>query len=273
MNTEETKELLAAYRDDLALEDAPGMAEALHSLEADPELAAWFEQDRACDQHMKEALGSIPVPDGLKESILAQIAETENNESDDLSAEEQPSNIVAFPRRRAMWLTAAALFVIAASLVKYFAFPPPVQFPGNSFAAVATFRDHMAFFANSRFVLDHGTNDLENAKAWLAEHQSPTYAQTPSAIVNYQGMGCKSFDWGEHKVSLICFKNSDDDIVHLFVMNKAALKDLQPASPLNEVLVQRELETGGWVDDEYVYMLVGSEAGVKIGDILKDAVS
>ena len=127
-------------------------------------MKAWLAQEQDFDKQLTAALSDIPVPDDLQ----AQLLETK-------PSEEATSKVVAFPSRR-VWLSAAAIFVIAGMLVKYFMFPPPVQFPGTSFAAVDTFRDHMAHFANSRFVLDHMTKDLDNAKAWLAEHQSPAYA-------------------------------------------------------------------------------------------------
>ena len=168
------------------------------------------------------------MPPGLKDNLLAQIVSAQAEE--DVTPKEEPSNIVFFTRSRITWLAAAAL-------VKFFLIPSPVQFPSNSFAPVDTFRDHMAYFANKHFVIDQTTKDLDEAKTWLAEHQSPTYAQTPGPIIDYEGMGCKSFDWGGHTVSLVSFKNSEKAIVHLFVMDKAGLATLQFASPLQEVLV------------------------------------
>ncbi len=263
MNPDEAKSILAAYREDIPLDEAPNMQAALAAAQEDPSLAAWFEEEQAFDREFAAALQRVPIPEDLEAKLLQGMPATNH------AGETPNKKVVAFPQKQ-VWLAVAALFVIAVSLVKYFAFPPPVEFPGTAFTKVDTFRDHMAHFANQRFVLNHTTKDLSEARDWLRARQSPAYDETPTAIVKFEGMGCKSFDWGGHTVSLVCFKDTNDDIVHLFVINRSALTDLEPATPLEEVLVQQNLETGGWMDDERLYVLVGSEPHVKIGSILKE---
>ena len=81
-------------------------------------------------------------------------------------------------------------------------------------------------------------------------------------------MGCQTFEWGEHQVSLVCFRNDDDDIVHLFVADKDAFKELMPADELQTMQVRQRLATGGWMKEDKLYLLVGSEPDVKIDSIL-----
>ena len=207
-------------------------------------------------------MSKIEVPEDLATKILTEAP------SEMADGEPTESKIVSFPTRR-LWMAAAAAVVLtAAGLVKYFAFPPPVVFPGTEFSSVSKFREDMAFFATERFVLDNTTKDLSEARDWLKEHQSPVYEETPGAIVSFEGMGCKTFNWDEHKVSLVCFKNDDDDIVHLFVANKAIFEDLMPASDLQTMQVKRQLETGGWMTENEVFLLVGSNPKVKISPLL-----
>ena len=259
MTQNEAKEYLAAYRDDLPLEELPEMQEALTMLESDEELQTWFEAEQQFDQSVRAAFEEIVVPSDLRDSILA------NAPSPEVS---KKSKIVAFPTRRLWFAAAAAVVLTAAGLVKYFAFPPPVKFPGTEFASVEKFREDMAFYANSRFVLGHMTKDLTEAGTWLKEHQSPTYDATPAAIVEFEGMGCQTFEWGEHQISLVCFRNDDDDIVHLFVAGKDAFQELIPADELQSMQVRQRLATGGWMVEDKLYLLVGSKPGVKIDSIL-----
>ena len=262
MTLEEAKEILSVYRDDLPLDELPEVSEALTMLETNDALQEWFKEEQKFDQEISAAFSEIEAPEDLAAKILAEApTDTEDQKPTD-------SKIVSFPTRR-LWMAAAAAVVLTATgLVNYFAFPPPIQFPGTEFSSVSKFRNDMAFYANSRFVLAHMTEDFVEARDWLREHQAPSYEETPGAIVSYEGMGCQTFPWGEHQVSLICFKNGNDDIVHLFVANKDAFKELMPASELQALQVERKLETGGWITEDKVYLFVGSDSDVKIGSLL-----
>jgi len=262
MTLEEAKEILSVYRDDLPLDEPPEVSEALAMLETDDALQTWFEAEQKFDEELASAFSDIEVPEDLATKILT---ESPSQSADTPVAE---SKIVSFPTRR-LWMAAAAAVVLtAAGLVKYFAFPPPVVFTGTGFSAVSKFREDMAFYATERFVLGHMTKDLGEARDWLKQHQSPSYEEVPGAIVEFEGMGCQTFNWGEHQVSLVCFKNEDDDIVHLFVANKAAFTELMPATELQTLQVEHQLETGGWMSEDKIYLFVGSDPKVKINALL-----
>ena len=57
-------------------------------------------------------------------------------------------------------------------------------------------------------------------------------------------------------------------MVHLFVANKAAFKELMPASELQTMQVEYKLETGGWMTENEVFLFVGSDPDVKISALL-----
>src|SRR5215207_10953556 len=71
MNTEEAKEILAAFRLGTEDEQDPMFADALELMRTSPELKAWFEDARAFDQMMKAELARVPAPADLREIILA----------------------------------------------------------------------------------------------------------------------------------------------------------------------------------------------------------
>ncbi len=262
MTLEEAKEILSVYRDDLPLNELPEASEALAMLETNDALQRWLEEEQKFDKEITNAFRKIEVPEDLATKILTE------SPSKAAEAESVKSKIITLPTQR-LWMAAAAAVVLtAAGLVKYFAFPPPVEFPVGEFTSVSKFRQDMAFYTTERFVLDHITKDFTEARDWLREHQSPPYDETPGAVMSFEGMGCQTFDWDKHKVSLVCFKNDDDDIVHLFVANKAAFKELMPASELQIMQVEYKLETGGWMTENEVFLFVGSNPDVKISALL-----
>ncbi len=267
MTKDHMKATLACYREHSVDENFPHFREALAQLDKHSDVAEWFECEKARDEDFSGALNEIEIPEGLEESIL-RFANRE--ESDGVESGRVIRPALAMWKRTA-WMSAAALIIVAASLVKYFAFPPPVVFDRTEFSHVDAFREDMGYFASQRFVLDHTTKDLSNAKMWLEERGHPVYAKTPDAIVNYRGMGCKSFQWGDHHVSLVCFEKDNKELVHLFVIEREGLDgSIHEAEDLSRMLVKHERETGGWYDDEHVYVLVGSEPGVEIGEILRE---
>ena len=159
--------------------------------------------------------------------------------------------------------------MLGAGAVKYFVFPPPVQFAEAGEKTPDTFRDQMAFFANERFALDKFYKELGDSQQWLEAKDFPVFDAVPSKIVGFRGMGCKKIDWDGTKVGLVCFKNGAGQVVHLFVMDAEDLVGVEsPATPLQEMAVMRGLETGGWIEGDKVMLLVGSDPDVPIGEFL-----
>ena len=167
-----------------------------------------------------------------------------------------------------MLIAAAAILALAAAAI-FILFPPAVNFPGTDFSTTSTFRDHMSLFSNSRFWLDKNTSDLNEAKSFLTEHGYPTFNKIPPQIIQFNGMGCKTIDWGTHKVGLVCFLNEQQEIVHLYIIDRSALTDLDSLNtPLESIAIHRDLETGGWLTNTHAFLLVGSAPDVKITPIL-----
>ena len=71
MDKNEAKFILSSLRPDGQDDDMPQAQEALAMAKSDPELAKWLEQERELDRMLCDKLCECPVPDGLRESILA----------------------------------------------------------------------------------------------------------------------------------------------------------------------------------------------------------
>lgn len=71
MDKEQAKFLLSSFRPDGADAHMPEFAEALQLAAEDRELGDWLAQERATDAAFAEALNTVPIPDGLRDEIMA----------------------------------------------------------------------------------------------------------------------------------------------------------------------------------------------------------
>ncbi|MGJ8723589.1 MAG: hypothetical protein ACSHYB_03440 [Roseibacillus sp.] len=258
MDKDQIRQNLAGYRPELYQDDDPLIAESLRAAKADPELSAWLDDQIAFDRELAQTLSQAEPPLGSREALLTAY---------------QEQQVVSLPKRRiprnAVWAAAAILLLSTAGLIKFFAFPPPVEFAQTANPTVETLREQMAYFASQRFVLDETFQTNTESAAWLATEQFPTLTNLPGKLTQYRGMGCKKINWNERKVGLICFKNNDNEIVHLFVLDRTELES-NPAheAEFEKVIVFHDRETKGWSDEKQAYLLVGSEPGVSVHNLL-----
>lgn len=268
MDKDELQTKLSGYQPEFYRDDDPLIAEALRAVENTRELSIWLAGEVTFDQTVAQTLSTAQPPQGSSEALLSAYQETQTS-----------APISSLPKQRSwmrpsqhplIWAAAAILLLSTAGLVKYFAFPPPVEFVQTSNPTTETLREQMAFFASERFVLDRVFFTNEKSAKWLKKEDYPTMDSIPGELVRYKGMGCRKISWQGHKVSLICFKKDDNKLVHLFIIDRKNIQD----SPLTEeafekVIVHHERETMGWRRDEnQLYLLVGSEPGVQVSDLL-----
>lgn len=97
MNQEQAKYILQAWRGAECDEITPEIREALAMLESNPELTHWWAREQEFDQLMEKTVAGITVPADLKERILEQSNELNQN------------RVLTFPRLLAY---AASLIVI-----------------------------------------------------------------------------------------------------------------------------------------------------------------
>lgn len=254
MDKEEIQLRLAGYRPELYADDDPLIAEALAAAKADPQLSAWLEEQIAFDRDLSASLCELEPLSNSRDQLLAEASATP-----------------ASKPRFALWqFAAAALFLICSfASVKYFLFPAPIEFARTETKTISQLREDMAMFASKRFILDETFTKLEDSQRWLEEQEHPTFDEVPGQLVQYRGLGCKTIDWSGTKVGLICFENSKEQTVHLFVIDAADFANLSPAdSPLHQVVNHHQLETAGWIADGKVLLLVGSGPKVHIGELL-----
>jgi anti-sigma factor RsiW len=239
MDKQEAKRVLQARRPNDLDAGRPAFAEALALAEADPELSAWWEAQQAFDRKVAAKLGEVPLPDDLRETILAG------------------RKIEPFAPQplRSFWLAVAAVVAILCAV-------------GTSFHSEWEDARHVStdtydqavfeFLGNDTPALGMTSPDHDKIVAWLKQQQAPT-GDLPAKMATLPSVGCQRFVVQGHLVSLICFTLAEGKLVHLFVINQDALLD----PPTRSAPEFREIDgwsTASWSDGRMSYMLV-TQAG------------
>ena len=236
----------------------PRMRRALERLGDDPDARARIDAQQRTDSAHAEALQATPVPADLKTSLLKSMAE---------AAQESPP-----PRRAVAWpswaaLAAAVALLACLGLWKY------QWAPRAEFARTTEFRAAMAYYiAEVPFQLDYTTQNLTAIRHWLRDSSIPTLPAIPQQLAEHVPLGCKEIQWGQTKVSLICFYESIPDrrIIHLFVAPRSALSE-DAIGEIEATLVAQGFETKGWQTDEWVCVLVPSSRDMRVAPLLEQA--
>lgn len=263
MDKDKIKETLSGYLPEIYNEDDPQIAEALKQAQADPELRQHLEDECQFDRDFSEALRAIPVNyEGMQELL-------DSDHQEKSSQLKKTDKVIPFKskRRIRLILASVAVMLLSGFLINYFFFPKPVTFPQLTEANTSDFRDHMAYFATQRFTLEKTTPDWNEARNWLVEKKAPVFNAAPEHLAKLKGMGCREIDWNGTKVSLICFLNGKEELVHLFIVDQANL-NLKDLAQLQTLKKYHALETKGWSDQEHVYLLVASEEDISLDGIL-----
>jgi hypothetical protein len=260
MNKEQAKEWLSAYLEGLEFEDNPELKEALSMAETDPELKDWWQRQRELDQQMEEALHEIPVPEDLESRLLETVR----------GKQVRTTSRWTFTRRFAWGAGIAAVLVMGFALVlqtrQHEVILQNIQarISGTSPDSFNHFRDGMAYFIRSvYFQLDHFSNDIDSIESWLEAEDAPRFNALPEELLALNPIGCKKFKWKEQDVTLVCFHTVEGKIVHMFILDRDQARPDQYMG-IDSIARSHELETGGWVTDTNVYVLVGSDPEVDV---------
>jgi len=234
MDRNEAKLILGSLRPDGQDDASPEAKQAFALLENDEELKTWFEEQRAFDKACCCKLREAPVPEGLRESILAC----------------QKASVLrpSFQWRRWAALAAAVVLLLAVSLVNR-----------SQHTGFEEFRGDMVSTLNGLSSLDMRSSDVREIRQWLAAGKGPADFTMPGRVEQLQGFGCKVLDWNGRKVTLICFQDSSNPIydkVHLLVINRSDLGDAPPEdAPV--FASQDSIVTASWSQGEHSYILAG----------------
>lgn len=268
MQREEAKQLLELCRpgNEEDRQD-PALAEAFALLETDAELQAWFDEQQAIDARISESINAIEPPADLKASILAGMrlhqahATPEHTEAAEAPEQANGHTLPFSPetarqaQRKATWFSPwigiAALFAI---MMVFFNLPKGPQ-PAND-QALAGLPPVLQFLSQEIDSLKPSTFDKRDTDAghlqtYLASMQAPAPQSIPDCLDKMATVGCVTYEYGNTKLSMICFKNGD--VYHLITADKATYPDALPTEPQTYECSDKAFKL--WVDGDQVKIL------------------
>jgi len=204
MNSQQAKSILEVWRAGGPAASQAEVTAALRQLERDPELARWFDDQRAFDSTMTSALKEIPVPLALKESILAE-------------------NVLV---RVPFWQQSSARLALAASVL-LLASLAAVLIKGQAASFVDYRREVIEEAWSDAPHLDLSTSDMGQIRRWLVQQKAKGDFVVPTALRDLPVVGCRLLEWRGHKASMVCFAEGLKH-THLFVMDHVDFAGVPP---------------------------------------------
>jgi hypothetical protein len=234
MTTAEAKRILLLHRPWLGTPTSAETAEALCQVERDVELKLWWENHLACQLDLRAKLRELPVPAHLKTALLA----------------ERKVIRPEFWQRPAVWLAAAAACALLIGVAGLMLQPRvPDRF--------TDFRSRMVRSALRQYSMDIVTNDMPSVRQFMAARGAPADYSLPPGLARLSLTGGAALKWRSTPVAMVCFDRGDQEMLYLFVMDRAVAKDAPPATPHLEKV--NKLMTVSWSEGDRAYVLAGPD--------------
>ena len=231
MNIHEARQILLLYRPGTADAEDPQMREAIELAGRDPELARWFQEHCAFQEGMRAKFRQIEIPPHLRAALLSV------------------EKIIPMPLwyRRPVWLAAAAVVLFIGLAGAWLALKTPDPF--------SQFRNQMVARAMVEYRMDMETNDMSQLRKFMAANGAPADYEVTKGLARLELSGGVLVNWQSSPVAMLCFNRGDKKMVFLFVLNRAAIKEVPSETP-QSIKVQ-ELFTVSWSRGDKTYILAG----------------
>jgi hypothetical protein len=239
MTKEQAKQILQLYRPGTADATDPEFTEALAFCEHDAEMKAWLANHCAVYTALRAKFKKIPVPEGLKEQIIA----------------ERP-----IEHRTPVWqkYVLAAGAVAALVMLLSVVLPPMLNHERHDFA---TYRNYMGGMAARSYGMSLYTNDLDQIRMYFAqEKEIADYVVPENLKKNATTVGCVTTRWQGKQVSMICFQSGqplppgEKSDLWLFICDRTVARDA-PASATPKGEKSNGLVTASWTNGNRTYVL------------------
>jgi anti-sigma factor RsiW len=210
----------------------PRFAEARGKAESNSGLTQWWEREKEVDRMIGAKLASVAVPADLKARLISR----------------QKISAPLRPRWTRTALLAAACLVALA--VFYGSWRGPFQ-PAVS---LADYRDEMVGFIKVDPSLEMKSPDMAQLTNWLERKKAPSQLALPKKLQVMESIGCRTLRFRGHDVALICFKRKEGGLLHLFVVNGAALPGVGK-SKTPQIIAEGEWMTASWEEGDMIYLM------------------
>lgn len=233
MDRAEVRAVLSTYRAGEPLINEARFQEAVAQAEADPELGEWWAEQQKVEQFFTSKLQNATVPADLKTRVAAW--------------EERASRRTSLNR---ITMLAAASIVALATLFGSW------RGPFQPAVSLADYRDEMVSFIKLDPFLEMETPQLSSIAAYLRNAGAPSQLDLPQKLEQTQHpLGCRIFRFRGQEVALICFGREQGDLVHLFVVNRAALSHLSGSDQALRYQAVGEWMTATWIQGDQAYLI------------------
>ena len=286
MDKEQARFILRSFRPDGADVEDPDFAEALKLAMENRELGEWLASERAFDAEFASALGTVNLPENLREDIMACLAAERGDfpqaeDSHDAAwigalASIQPpaalreavltamdrtanqdiapaANISIF-RRLAIPLAAAAGIALAFFMTRPASTTAVVKTQGVPIDVVEA--GFVRTFESPAFALEEKDGDHQVLVHHLRERKLPCPGDLPRGLANVKGLGCRELVINGKRGSLVCFKVGEDGIVHVVIFRRADVSGELPPKARPAFSQDGKWATARWADGDKVFLVM-----------------
>jgi anti-sigma factor RsiW len=226
----------------------PRFAEARGKAESNSGLTQWWEREKEVDRMIGAKLASVAVPADLKARLI--------------------SRQKISPPLRPRWTRAALL--AAACLVALAVLFGSWRGPFQPAVSLADYRDEMVGFIRVDPTLEMKSPELAQLTSWLQRKKAPSQLSLPKKLQGLESIGCRTLRFRGHDVTLICFKRKEGGLLHLFVVNRAALPGVgKSGSP--QIAPQDDWMTAAWREGDMIYLMAAQGDQSALESYLGDA--
>lgn len=296
MDKEQARFILRSFRPDGADVGDPDFAEALTLAMENRELGEWLASERAFDAEFASALGTVDLPETLREDIMACLAAERGDfpqaeDSHDAawigalasiqppaalrdeviaamdrtrSQDSVPANISIF-RRLAIPLAAAAGIALAFFLTHPARPTAVAKSSGVTINAVEA--GFVRTFESPTFALEAKDGDQQVLIHHLRERKLPCPGGLPPGLENVEGLGCRELVIDGKRGSLVCFKVGADGIVHVVIFRRTDVRGELPPKEQPVFSQDGKWATARWTDGDKVFLVMSQSPVGKLTEL------
>jgi hypothetical protein len=224
--------ILSVHRGNESEAIDPRFAEARGKAESNSSLTQWWAREKEVDRILGAKLARVAVPADWKARLISG---------------KKPAAPLRPRWTRAALLAAACLVALA---VLFGSWRGPFQ-PAVS---LADYRDEMVGFIKVDPTLEMKSPDLAQVTDWLQKKSAPSNLVLPKKLQGLEAIGCRTLRFRRHDVALICFKRKEGGLLHLFVVNRAALPELKKSRD-PQISAEQDWMTATWREGDQVYLM------------------
>lgn len=293
MDNEQARFILRSYRPDGADVNDQDFAEALALAMENRELGEWLASERAFDSAFSTALGSVDLPENLREDIIACLAgeradfpQAEDSDAawigalasihppaalrDELLAAMDRTAAAAVPVARMPLLRRLAIPLAAAAGIAL-AFLVSREAKPVAFAKTVPIEAVQAGFVKSYespfFHLEEKRDNKQILIRHLQERKLPCPGCLPPGLEKLKSIGCRKLEVDGKKGSLLCFKVGSNDVVHIVIFRREDVSGDFP--PMEEPQFVRigDWTSARWENGGKVFLMMSDTMGEKLADL------